>query len=135
MVRRSKAQLPGFPAYASGSSANPPRARARKVRKPGHMNGLETRYAHYLEEERAAGRVDWWRFEPCGLRLAEGCTYNPDFMVVLSDGTIEIHETKGRWEDDALVKIKIAAETYPVFVFRAFQWVRGAWQVREFKPR
>lgn len=135
MVRRAKIRLPAFPRYASGANATPTQARARNTRKPGEMNGLETQYAHFLEAERLAGRVHAWRFEPVGLRLAEGCTYNPDFLVILPDGAVEIHETKGRWEDDALVKIKVAAEMFPWFVFRAFQWVKGAWVVREFKPR
>ena len=135
MVRRAKIRLPAFPRYASGANTPATPARARNTRKPGEMNGLETQYAHFLEEERLHGRVHAWRFEPVGLRLAEGCTYNPDFLVILPDGSVEIHETKGRWEDDALVKIKVAAEMFPWFVFRAFQWQKGVWVVREFKPR
>ena len=135
MPRRARIRLPSFPKYASGANAEPVKARARNTRKPGDMNGLETQYAHYLENERLAGRIDWWKFEPIGLRLAERCTYNPDFLVVRPDGAIEVHETKGRWEDDALVKIKVAAETFPIFSFRAIQLVKGQWQVREFSPR
>lgn len=135
MVRRARIKMPAFPRYASGANTPAAPARARNTRKPGEMNGLETQYAHFLETERLAGRVDWWKFEPIGLRLAERCTYNPDFLVVRPDGAIEVHETKGRWEDDALVKIKVAAEMFPIFEFRAIQWVKGAWVVREFNPR
>jgi hypothetical protein len=127
--------MPGFTRYASGANTPATPARARCTRKPGEMNGLETKYAHHLEAERLAGRVHAWQFERVAFRLADGCTYNPDFLVILADGSVEIHETKGRWEDDALVKIKVAADQSPWFTFRAFQWVKGAWVVREFKPR
>ena len=34
--------------------------------------------------------------------------------VMRSDGRLEMHEVKGYWHDDARVKIKVAAEMYPV---------------------
>ena len=33
--------------------------------------------------------------------------------TMLGDGTLECHEVKGHWEDDARVKIKCAAEKFP----------------------
>lgn len=78
------------------------------------MNKLESDYAAFL-----AGRKDvaWWRFECFKLRLANGAFYTPDFLVVLSDGTVEVHETKGFFREAARVRLKVAVETYP-FVFR-----------------
>lgn len=47
--------------------------------------------------------------------------------------TIELHEIKGHWEDDARVKIKVAAEMYPWFVWKAVSEARyGEWKVEEF---
>ena len=37
----------------------------------------------------------------------------PDFAVLPADGVLEIHEVKGFWQDDARVKIKVAASLYP----------------------
>jgi len=54
---------------------------------------------------------------------------------VLADGIVEFHEVKGHWEDDALVKIKVAAQTFPEFSFRAFHKKSGEWVEREFEPR
>ena len=52
-------------------------------------------------------------------------------MVLRPDGAFEIHEVKGHWEDDARVKIKVAAELYP-FKFIAARKVKGAWLFEEF---
>ena len=49
------------------------------------------------------------------------------------DGSIEIHEAKGFWEDDARVKIKAVAEQFPEFWFMAVQWKGGEWQVERFR--
>lgn len=38
-----------------------------------------------------------------------------------ADRSLEIHETKGHWEDDARVKIKVAAEALPIFRFVALK--------------
>jgi len=77
------------------------------------MNGTEARYATYLEERKASGEINWFAFEAVKLRLAPLTFYTPDFLVMLDDGTLEAHEVKGFWQDDARVKIKVAAEIYP----------------------
>lgn len=86
----------------------------------GVMNATETKYATYLDELKLAGEVVWWRFEPVKLLLAPLTTLTPDFMVQLADGAVELHDVKGAkaiYEDDAKVKMKVAAQVYP-FVFR-----------------
>lgn len=99
--------------------------------KAGEMNRTEAKYAAELELQRAAGTIAWWKFEGVKLRLADGCFYTPDFAVMLADGVIEMHEIKGYWQDDARVKIKIAAATYP-FRFIALTAKRGTWQIEDF---
>ncbi len=87
--------------------------------KIGEMNKTEATYGAELERRKSSGEILWYRFEGIKLRLADNTFYTPDFAVLASDGVMEIHEVKGYWEDDARVKIKVAAEMYP-FRFRAF---------------
>jgi hypothetical protein len=99
--------------------------------KAGTMNGLEKRYAALLDHKMAVGEIlDYW-FEAMNLRLAPNCFYKIDFLVLTKDMALEVHETKGMWTDDALVKIKVAAEKFP-FRFIALQWIKKEWVVREF---
>lgn len=92
----------------------------------GTMNRTEAAYAAHLEALRSSGSVAWWSFEGVKLRLASNCTYSPDFIVMQADGSIEMHEVKGHWMDDARVKIKVAAETFP-FRFKAFKKKGNGW--------
>ena len=105
--------------------------------KTGMMNKTESDYAMYLESLKAAGSVAWYKFEGLKLRLADNTFYSPDFFVMLADGTLEVHEVKGFWQDDARVKIKVAADMYP-FRFCAIKAVAkkhgGGWSVEEFWP-
>lgn len=99
--------------------------------KAGKMNKTESAYARYLEALKHVGEVLWYEFEPMNLRLADKCFYTVDFMVMVKSGQIECHEVKGYWTDDALVKIKAAAEKFP-FRFISVRLVKGNWDVREF---
>jgi len=81
--------------------------------KTGERNKTEQAYENLLEAMRISGDVLWYKFEGMKLRLADNTFYTPDFAVMLSSGQIEMHEVKGFWQDDARVKIKIAAELYP----------------------
>ncbi|WP_247318903.1 DUF1064 domain-containing protein [Bradyrhizobium sp. 141] len=81
--------------------------------KTGEMNKTEAKYDSHLWDLRRTGDVLWHKFEGVKLRLADNTFYTPDFAVMLADGTMEMHETKGFWEDDARVKIKVAASLYP----------------------
>ncbi len=92
------------------------------------MNKLETRYSQHLTEQQGYGLIARWDFEPEKLRLADRTYYTPDFRVLLPDGTIEFHETKGFWEDDARIKFKVAAEQHP-YTFKAIRWVNQTWEV------
>lgn len=101
----------------------------------GTMNATETRYAAHLDQLRLAGEVLWWRFEPVKLLLAPDTTLTPDFMVMVADGTLEMHDVKGSkaiYMDDAKVKMKMAARDYP-FVFRVVFPVKkkdgGGWEI------
>ena len=98
------------------------------------MNKLEAAYAQHLDALRHAGKVLWWKYEAVGLRLADKTFYHPDFMVLTADGVLEIHETKGFMQDDANVKLKVAACSFP-FVFRLVKRAAkkdgGDWLIKE----
>jgi hypothetical protein len=99
-----------------------PQASAPKEARPRHeagkMNGLEKRYAAYLDIRKAVGEIRGWKFEAIKLRLAPATFYNVDFTVHMADGSFEHHEVKGgHWEDDARVKIKVAARIFPEYKF------------------
>ncbi|AHF73359.1 hypothetical protein SOPEG_0980 [Candidatus Sodalis pierantonius str. SOPE] len=99
------------------------------------MNKTEEAYSRYLEIKKSAGLLVWFKFEGVKLRLADNTFYTPDFVVMNSDGTMEMHEIKGFWTDDARVKIKVAADMYP-FKFLAIKAqskkAGGGWQIEEF---
>ena len=81
--------------------------------KAGSQNKTEAAYEQCLKDAVSLGDVAWYRFEGLKLRLADSTFYTPDFAVMLTNGQIECHEVKGFWQDDARVKIKVAAEQYP----------------------
>jgi hypothetical protein len=99
------------------------------------MNKTEAAYAAHLRLRQIAGEVAWYKFEAFKLRLADNTFLTVDFAVMLSDGTLEMHEVKGFWTDDARVKIKVAADIYP-FRFLAVQAESkkngGGWKVETF---
>ena len=110
-------------------------AKGRTRRQPGSMNKTEAAYAAHLELRRSAGEVAWYGFEAMKFKLAEKTFYTPDFIVMLADGTLEAHEVKGFWEDDARVKIKVAADKFPLrFVALKALPKRdgGGWKEEEF---
>lgn len=99
--------------------------------KTGQMNRTEDAYSQHLELRKKVGEIAWYRFEGLKFRLADNTFYTPDFSVMLSDGSLQAHEVKGFWQDDARVKIKIAAEMYPI-AFLAIKKKKAEWIVEEF---
>jgi len=106
-------------AKPAGGGKAPMQALGRLAK--GEMNKTEQAYADHLELLRRAGEVLWFKFEPMRLQLAGKTTYSPDFLVQVKSGHLELHEVKGFWEDDARVKIKVAAEMFPIFKFIAIK--------------
>lgn len=103
--------------------------------KTGVMNKTEYAYSEHLRLLQLTEKIAWFKFEAIKLRLADNTFYSPDFLVLHQDGVLEAHEVKGFWEDDARVKIKVAASLYP-FRFMAVT-VRGrklgnGWDVETF---
>jgi hypothetical protein len=108
------------------------RARPRPTDGP---NKTEVAYGNLLELQLRAGEILWYAFEPFKLRLADRTFYTPDYAVINKSLELEFHEVKGFWEDDARVKIKVAAETFRHFRFCAVTKSKAApsgWECEEF---
>lgn len=109
----------------------------------GTMNKTEAAYAEDLKACVAAGEIAAWWFEPCSLRLSrpesgQPARYTPDFMILLNDGTTcfdDIKTTSGFDDYAGVVRIKCAAEQYPLWKFRIVRKKRmkdgGGWDVKE----
>ena len=95
------------------------------------MNKTEAAYNRLLEVRKGTGEVLWYAFEAINLRIGDNCFYRVDFFVLNANRELEAHEVKGYWTDDALVKIKVAAENFP-FKFIAARLIKGEWEVRQF---
>lgn len=87
----------------------------------GQMNKLEGMYSAHLSQRLFDGEIQWFKFEGIKLRLADNTFLTVDFFVMNADGELEAHECKGFMQDDANVKLKVAAELYPFrfYVVRA----------------
>jgi hypothetical protein len=118
-------------------------AKGRRREKAGVMNRTEAAYAAELQLRERCGEIAWWKFEGIKLRLADNTFYTPDFFVMLPDGEFEAHETKGTTkatdskgvkyekpyvaDDGSTIKIKIAAEVYPIRFFVVFKSKQYGW--------
>ena len=110
------------------------RGNVRKALPRGKMNKLEIAFAQLLDYRRAEGDVAWWAYEAIKLRLvsSDKAFFTPDFFVMLSTGELICYEVKGHFEDDALDRLKFAAEIFP-FKFVSVSRKRGGeWVEREF---
>ncbi|MBW8282499.1 MAG: DUF1064 domain-containing protein [Rhizobium sp.] len=121
--------------FASKSKAASGRLALGRL-KVGAMNKTEAAYSALLDGLCATGEVLWFKFEGVKLRLADNTFYTPDFAVMLSSGVMEMHEVKGFWQDDARVKIKVAADLYPFRFIAAVPQKKkdgGGWQIEVFE--
>lgn len=115
-----------------GAQSAKQRTQALGRLKKGERNKTEEAYEQeVLRPAMLRGEILWYAFEPWTLRLAERTTYTPDFGVMLADGSLECHEVKGFWQDDARAKTKIAAELHP-FRFVAITREKKEWKYETF---
>ena len=127
-----------FPFARKKFKAKGDRSKYGKRHVPGVMNKTEAEYAALLEARKLAGEVVEWHFEAVTFKLADMCRLTVDFMVIMADGSIEFHDAKGGQPvtDDALVKMKAAAEKFWPFLFvieqKQSRKLGGVWKRREF---
>lgn len=125
-IRQKKAQ------GRRGTAAAIQSMKAKSYPHDNRMNKTERNYSHHLQKRKVNGEIKDWKHEPFNIRLADRTFYKPDFAVITNNNYIEIHEVKGRWMDDALVKIKAAAEACPWFKFISVHDKRGRYEFRDF---
>jgi hypothetical protein len=139
-----KVQQRGHKVEQPAAAAKPQTARERLFAKgrlkDGDMNKTEAMYADYLEVLKADGRVLWYGFEKIKLKLAANTHLTIDFAVLTAEGYIELHDVKGSAaivQDDALAKMKIAAELFPFKFFMIYprrQKDGGGWIIKPVNP-
>ncbi len=87
----------------------------------GTKNRTEQRYEdEVLRPALWRGEVLWYAFEGVKLRLAPSTFLTVDYAVLPASGVLEMIDVKGAAamiEEDARVKLKVAADRYP-FVFK-----------------
>ncbi len=98
----------------------------RKRREAGTMNGHEAAYDRILALRKQSGDILDYGYERVTLKIAGDCRLTMDFDVHLPDGEVQFHEVKAsskgkpRMEDDARVKLKCAADTFPFRIYVCF---------------
>ena len=111
------------------------KGRVRPRHEPGKMNRTEAKYAAHLDILTAAGEICGHTFEAVKFFLGpKRTTYTPDFMVIDSSGFVSYVDVKGGpTEDDARVKIKMAAYQFPWFGWaEARETKKGGWELTWF---
>lgn len=113
----------------------PPRLPARATGRTRHVAGTpnktEARYiTEVLQPAVARGEIVKWWFERFTMKLADDTRYTPDFLCQLASGELVLHEVKGFMEEDARVKIAVAAEYFPFRLYIA-KFLKNAWEVKE----
>lgn len=130
LLREQKEKPPVSDAMIEALAAGDvrPLAKGKPAQAFGRMNKLERAYWDLLMLRLRAGEIVWAAYEPMKFRIGDNTFFSPDFGLMLPDGAIEWHETKGFWRDDARVKIKVAAEMYWMFSFVAVTRKGREWQ-------
>jgi hypothetical protein len=103
------------------------------------MNKTEIAFARVLESMKITGQILWYAYEPIKIRLADKTYYTVDFLVVEATGRLVAYEVKAYWKsagragwtDDSRVKIKVAAEHFPIKFYAAIQH-KDHWDYEEF---
>lgn len=116
------------------------KAKANLTPRRSTMNKGEAQYAQVLEAEKRAGRITDYRFEGVKLRLADNTHLTMDFLVIDCDGFVQLHDVKALWshgkvgvQEDANIKIKVAASQYPYFQFlTAWKEKNGTWSKKTY---
>lgn len=132
-------------------AAAPVKERARVVARtaprdsmPG-ANKTEREYGERLAYQQRAGEIQSWGFQRITLKLADDCRLTPDFDYVNAAGELVLVDVKGAkksptvaqpgrivpWiEEDARIKLKVAARMFPFRILIAFKMKRE-WSIEE----
>ena len=98
------------------------------------MNRLESAYAAELECRKLSGEIEHYAFECVKLRLADMTYLMPDFIVLMKNGLIEIHDVKGSFfPEHNRVKWKVAVDQYPWFIWVLVRRKNGMFEFERFE--
>lgn len=97
-------------------------------KKAGKMNKTELSFEQWLKNN---PEIVWYSFEGMKFKIGDKCFYTPDFMALTQYQSLIAYEVKGYWMDDARVKIKAAADKFPVR-FIGVQWKKKKWEFESF---
>ena len=124
-------------------------------KKPGERNQWEADYeAQVLEPGKRDGTIIEYWFQSVTFKLADDCRFVPDYLLLMADGFVEIHDVKGSQkikkaghdpkerlgskafvEDDAKVKLRVFADKFPFRCFAVFKrrnYEGGGWGREEY---
>lgn len=135
-VRRLNPHLFGPPIATHGQVCAPmgdhgkPRLRQRTGPK---LNKTESAFFENLKATMGAAKH---YAQSITFLIGNGVRFTPDFVSIFEFPKMIIAwETKGFMRDDAAVKIKVAAATYPSIVFKLVTRKKGGgWDVQEVLP-
>jgi hypothetical protein len=113
-------------------------ARGLSNHRRSEMNKTEAAYGLELSILQAAGKVEWFEFQPMRFRVGKDDSgrdawYTPDWMVMQPDGNLEAVDCKGSGpiQEASYVRIRAAALLYPIRFVIAQQQRNGGFERRE----
>lgn len=95
------------------------------------LNKTERAFLEYL---RYTAQVKCLHVMSVTLKLAFDCRLTPDFSYYSEGGQLTFIDVKGWQREDALIKMKVAARTFPEWRFVIVKRIKGAWKFEEIKP-
>ncbi len=113
------APVPSLPTASVVAAKKVPRT----VKNALGQNKTEAAFDRHLADLKVLGKIEHYEWESVNLRLAGRTWLRLDFLVRLRGPRLVFLDVKGKeWEDDAAVKMKVAAEQH--------QWLATFWVVR-----
>ena len=123
------------PKAAPSSAAGKDRLYALGRMKVGEKNRTEQRFEdEHLRPLMLAGEIAWYRFEGIKLRLADNTFLTVDYAVLPANGVLTMIDVKGGEavvQEDARVKMRVAADQYPFLFQYAFPAKGGGWTIKD----
>lgn len=95
------------------------------------LNKTERAFLEYL---RYTMHVRCLHIQAVTLKLAFDCRLTPDFSYYSQDEQLTFIDVKGFQREDALIKMKVAARTFPEWRFIIVKRIKGEWKFEEIKP-
>lgn len=94
------------------------------------LNKTERHRLHFLQ----LLRVPQLKVQSVTLKLADDCRFTADFTYIDENGRYVFEDVKGFQREDALIKMKFAARTFPVFRFIIVKKEGNGWHIDEVNP-